>query len=112
MVIDAGLPALGFFDFTAIGLCAVSACGLLLFFLSKTLPERREKNTEAADYFIEAEVLEGSSLIGKSIEANGLRNLSSLFLVEINRKQRLISPVSPQEIIEQSDQLIFSDVHL
>ncbi|MGR5341938.1 SLC13 family permease [Vibrio astriarenae] len=108
MVIDADLPPLNFFDFTAVGSLLVIGCGGLLFFLSKLLPHREKDSVVAADYFIDAKVQAGSSLIGKTIEQNGLRNLEALFLVEILRDGRLISPVSPQEAIEENDRLMFS----
>lgn len=50
----------------------------------------------------------GSKLVGKTIEANGLRQLDGLFLLEIVRGQRLLSPVSPDEIVQADDHLIFT----
>ncbi|MZI96058.1 SLC13 family permease [Vibrio sp. CAIM 722] len=108
MAINAHLPALGFFDFTLIGGMVVLVCGIALVFFSRWLPQHKKHQVVAADYFIDAKVQPGSSLIGKTIEANGLRNLESLFLVEILREGRLISPVTPFEIIEENDRLIFS----
>ncbi|RKF13142.1 SLC13 family permease [Alginatibacterium sediminis] len=108
MVIDYGLPSLGFFDFTLVGICLVSGCGVLLFFMSRFLPSNARVVTLAADYLIDMEVSTSSSLIGKSIDVNGLRNLESVFLVEILRNERLISPVAPTEIIQANDRLIFS----
>lgn len=108
MVLDAAMPSLRFFDFTLVGSLVVVGCGLLLFFLSRFLPHREKDTVAAADYFIDAKVMSGSSLIGRSIEENGLRNLEALFLVEILRDGRLISPVSPQEVLEESDRLMFS----
>ncbi|KKL95085.1 hypothetical protein LCGC14_1858180 [marine sediment metagenome] len=37
-----------------------------------------------------------------------MRNLESLFLVEIVRDNRLISPVTPSQMIREGDKLIFS----
>lgn len=108
MVLELGLPPLKFFDFTLVGGCLILGCGFLLFGLSRFLPNHANEKTLAADYFTDAKVLPSSSLIGRTIEENGLRNLESLFLVEILRDGRLISPVSPQEIIEQNDRLLFS----
>lgn len=108
MVLDANMPALGFFDFTLIGSLLVVGCGVLLFALSVFLPSKHKETRVAADYFIDGKVLPGSNLVGKSIEENGLRNLESLFLVEIVRHGRLISPVSPEETLEENDRLLFS----
>ncbi|MGR5134661.1 SLC13 family permease [Vibrio alfacsensis] len=108
MVLDVGLAPLRFFDFTLVGSVLVLGCGVLLFGVSRFLPNHANVKTVAADYFTDAKVLASSSLIGRTIEENGLRNLESLFLVEILRDGRLISPVSPQEVIEENDRLLFS----
>ncbi|WP_210447108.1 SLC13 family permease [Vibrio crassostreae] len=108
MVLEAGLPSLKFFDFTLIGFLLVLGCGVLLFFVSRYLPMYQHKHKQASDYFFDAKVMQGSNLIGRSIENNGLRNLESLFLVELIRDGRLISPVSPHEVLEEGDRLIFS----
>jgi len=108
LVIDSGLPSLMFFDFTAVGLCLVLGCGTLLFALSPLLPEYDNTQVKIRDYIIDTEVASDSDLIGKSVEQNGLRHLESLFLVEILRDRRLISPVTPQEVIQTHDRLLFS----
>lgn len=108
LAIDSGLPSLKFFDFTAVGLCLVLGCGVLLFILSPLLPERGKGNVEIRDYLIDAEVSPRSDLVGKTVEQNGLRHLESLFLVEILRSGRLISPITPQEVIQPHDRLLFS----
>ena len=46
--------------------------------------------------------------MGKTIEANHLRNLPELFLVEVVRAKKLISPVSPELTVQAGDRLIFS----
>ncbi|AVF94005.1 MULTISPECIES: SLC13 family permease [Vibrio diabolicus subgroup] len=107
MVLDAGLPSLSFFDFSLVGGIAVLGCGLTLFLLSHWLPSNIERADTQAQYFIDAEVEPNSPLIGKTIQRNGLRNLNSLFLVEIHRQGRTISPVSPHELIEENDRLLF-----
>ncbi|WP_050652400.1 SLC13 family permease [Vibrio coralliirubri] len=108
LVLDTGLPTLRFFDFTAVGLCLVLGCGVLLFALSPLLPEYDKTQVQIRDYIIDTEVASDSDLIGKSVEQNGLRHLESLFLVEILRNGRLISPVTPQEVIWPGDRLLFS----
>lgn len=108
MMLDSGLPGLHFFDFTLVGSMVVIACGIGLFILSRWLPDNPKNIVAASDYFVDLKVSLDSSLIGKSIEDNGLRNLESLFLVEILRAGRLISPVAPHEVIEPNDRLIFS----
>lgn len=108
MVVESGLPALGFFDFTLIGSLLVVGCGATLLLTSRWLPNRFEQTKAIADYFIDTKVMAGSSLIGRSIEDNGLRNLEALFLVELQRGGHLISPVSPSQVLQQGDRLLFS----
>ncbi|WP_394249726.1 SLC13 family permease [Vibrio profundi] len=108
MVLEAGLPSLSFFDFSLIGGIVIVGCGLTLFILGHWLPSNMEHTATQAQYFIDAKVSTGSSLVGKSIQRNGLRNLHSLFLVEIHRNGRTISPVSPNELIQENDRLLFS----
>ncbi|OUS12784.1 hypothetical protein A9Q89_05160 [Gammaproteobacteria bacterium 53_120_T64] len=109
LVIGNGLPALAMFDFTAIGLPIFIGCMLLLLLIApRVLPSRAVDNTESKTYFLEAKVQDASPLIGKSLFDNGFRHLLDLFLVEIIRDQHIISPVSPEEIIEAGDTLIFA----
>lgn len=60
------------------------------------------------EYIVETVVFDNSPLVGKSVADAGLRNLKDLFLVEIIRGDRLISPVAPDELLKASDYLFFS----
>jgi di/tricarboxylate transporter len=60
------------------------------------------------EYIVETVVFENSPLVGKSVTDAGLRNLKDLFLVEIIRGDRVISPVAPNEILKANDYLFFS----
>lgn len=105
---DATGQSLKFFDFLLIG-AAASALGLLvLLFAGRLLPKDSAEQIQVAEYVVEAEVSPGSSLVGRSIAENGLRELDALFLVEVVRGDHLISPVAPNEFIEAGDKLIFS----
>ncbi|WED22053.1 SLC13 family permease [Vibrio sp. JC009] len=108
LVIDANLSSLKFFDFTLVGACVVVACGVALWLLSRLLPERSLSKDSYKEYFIDAKVQQGSTLIGKSIEQNGLRHLESLFLVEVVRSNCLVSPVAPAEVLQEGDRLVFT----
>ncbi|MEW6983313.1 SLC13 family permease [Colwelliaceae bacterium 6471] len=108
MLIEQGHPSLNFFDFTIIGFSALSICMLVIFARLRSLPKMQVEPLETMDYLVEAKVGEGSSLIGITIENNGLRNLDSLFLVEVIRNGHLISPVAPDEVIQAQDKLIFT----
>lgn len=111
LAVQAGLPALGMFQFTAVGVPVALLCLVVLVGSSRWLPRHgAQAEAEAAGqpYFLETQVSADSPLVGHSIEANGLRNLQGLFLVEILRDGRLLSPVGPDEVIEASDHLIFT----
>lgn len=60
------------------------------------------------EYIVETVVFNDSPLVGKSVADAGLRNLKDLFLVEIIRGDRVISPVAPNEILNANDYLFFS----
>lgn len=107
-LVEHGHPGFAFWDFTLYGLTAGVTCCLLLFLVARLLPDIEVSKDQYKHYFIEAKVADYSSLVGKSIEENHLRNLPELFLVEVVRDDKLISPVSPDLIIEANDILIFS----
>lgn len=108
-VTNAGLPALGMFEFTLVGLPVALLCIVGLTLSAKLLPQHRITEQDAAQsYFLEAQVMASSPLIGQSIVANQLRNLNGLFLLEIIRQDRLLSPVTPEEVLQQDDILVFT----
>ena len=99
---------LAFFDFLLVG-ASVTGLGLLvMLFSSRLLPISEHSTMDINEYLIEAEVAADSTLVGKSLHENRLRDLEDLFLVEIVRGEHLISPVAPHEYIEAGDKLIFS----
>ncbi|WP_296048889.1 SLC13 family permease [uncultured Alteromonas sp.] len=103
-----GHPGFGFLDFTLFGLIAGLTCGVLMFLMSPLLPDIASKQRDFREYIVEAEVSDDSELVGKTVEQNHLRNLPELFLVEVVRQGKLITPVSPDLIIQADDKLIFS----
>lgn len=107
-LIEHGHPGFNFWDFTLYGLVAGLSCGLLMFLMAPLLPEIANKNVQYNSYFIEADVDADCELIGKSVEENHLRNLPELFLIEIARGGKLITPVTPDMVIQAGDKLIFS----
>jgi di/tricarboxylate transporter len=108
LLIKQGAAGFNFFDFSLIGLVALFFCLLIVVLRARTLPDMAQGELSTQDYLLEAEVASDSKLINKSIEDNGLRNLDALFLVEIVRQGRLISPVTPDENLQSGDKLIFS----
>ncbi|MEO9943968.1 MAG: SLC13 family permease [Paraglaciecola sp.] len=107
-LIEHGHPGFAFWDFTVYGLVAGLSCGLLMFLLTPFLPEISNKNSKYNSYSIEADVNTDSELVGKTVEENHLRNLPELFLIEVVRNGKLISPVNPDLVIDAGDKLIFS----
>ena len=107
-LIENGHPGFAFFDFTLFGLSAGIGCGILLFLLSGLLPTFHTNKTAFQSYLLEADVEPGSELIGNSIEDNHLRNLPELFLIEIVRNKQIITPVTPDMVIQENDKLIFT----
>jgi di/tricarboxylate transporter len=107
------LPLLGFHDFFYLGVTVSVVGGLYLYFIGYRLlpsnPNELETLREnVKEYIIETEISGGSALIGKTVKDAGLRNLKDVFLVEIIRDEKVISPVSPDEVLEEKDALFFS----
>lgn len=107
-LIESGHPGFNFLDFTLYGVIAGVSCGLLMFMLTPLLPDIATRKGNYQSYFIEAKVSPDSELVGNSVEQNHLRNLPELFLVEVVRDGKLITPVNPELVIEANDKLIFS----
>lgn len=105
---EQGYPGLTIFAFFPVGSSLLVGCGLIVVIASRWLPDEPVKAESLGDYFLDAEVDEGSKLVGKSVLSNGLRSLDGLFLTEIIRDKQLISPVSPSELILSGDKLVFS----
>jgi len=108
-VVAAGLPALQMFDFALVGVPLAVLCIATLVVSSALLPKRRrDERSGGQRYFLEARVRPDSPLVGRSIEENRMRSLEGLFLVEILRGERLLSPVGPNEVLQAGDMLIFA----
>ncbi|KJF83652.1 SLC13 family permease [Photobacterium angustum] len=104
---DAGLPSLGFFAPSMIGL-AVLVVGLaILIPLSHLLPSYDDHADDQLPYFLEARVEAKSPLVGKTVAENGLRALRRLFLAELIRDGQTIAPVCPDTKLQAGDTLLF-----
>ena len=106
-------PLLDFGDFLIPGLLVTAGCLVFMFlFAPWLLRDNKEilKSLEekAREYLVESRVLRGSELIGKTVEKAGLRHLESVFLTEIVRLNKRLSPVRPTEILEDGDVLLFA----
>lgn len=105
--VDAGMQPLGFFDFTLVGLGALSVGLITILVMLKYLPDNGKSDQEVVPFYLEGKVQTGSKLIGRTVEENGLRDLKDLFLAEIIRNKERICAVTPQQIIQQNDILLF-----
>lgn len=105
--VEAGMEPLGFFDFTLIGLGALSVGLITILVMLKYLPDNGKNDQEVVPFYLEGKVETGSKLIGKSVEENGLRELKDLFLAEIIRGDKRICAVTPKQVIKEGDVLLF-----
>ncbi|MCP4055839.1 MAG: SLC13 family permease, partial [Pseudoalteromonas sp.] len=105
--VDAGMAPLGFFDFTLVGIGALSVGLITILVMLKYLPDNGKNTQEVIPFYLEGKVQAGSKLIGRTVEENGLRDLKDLFLAEIIRGDERIYAVTPQQIIRQNDVLLF-----
>jgi len=113
LMIDSGIRGMSFFEISRvgvplmfIGIVAVSLFG------HRLLPERKEPMVELGDktreFVIELKVESDYRYLGYTIEEAGLRHLRGLFLFQIERDQKILAPVGPDEDIQLGDRLFFT----
>ena len=100
-----GIP---FFAFLPVALPAAIAGLVAMLMMHKVLPIAKQDDLPVNEFLIEMVVGDDSRLIGKTVAENGLRDLGDVFLVELVREGRLLTPVAPGEQLEARDRLIFS----
>ena len=115
LMIENGIPGMGLFEIGKVGLpYAVIGVAYLLFFGPRILPDRKDMLEQLGEtrreYLAEMVIQPGCRLIGQSVEGAGLRNLPGLFLIEIDRDGTIIGPVSPRDILQANDRLVFTGV--
>lgn len=99
---------LAFFAFLPVALPAALAGLIAMLAMHRVLPKVDQGEVPINECLIEMVVDEDSQLIGKTVAENGLRDLGDLFLVELIRAGRLLTPVTPDERLAAGDRLIFS----
>ena len=110
---QSGEPLLTFTDFLPLGLL-VSLTGItyLVTWGHRLLPTNQdaleELKANTREYLVETQIGQDSALMGKSVSGAGLRNLRGVYLVEIVRDGRTISPVAPDEPLYPHDLLYFA----
>ena len=93
---------------------AVFGSAYLIFVGYRLLPNRSELveqlDEQRREYMVEMLVQPECRLIGKTVEQAGLRHLRGLFLIEIDRDDDVVTPVTPDDVIRAGDRLIFTGV--
>ena len=108
-----GLSLLSFKDFLYLGLLVtVVGISFILFIGYYLLPGNKDKlelfKESAREYLVETRIAHTSELTGKTVAEAKLRNLKGVYLVDIVRADKVISPVSPEEQLLAKDKLIFA----
>ncbi len=102
---------LAIFEVTKLGVpCALAGMAYLLIAGRRLLPDRKtldEVFDNPREYTLEVQVSENSPLIGRSIEASGLRHLPGAYLAELVRGEEVFSAVAPDELLQAGDRLVF-----
>ncbi|MBI1320994.1 MAG: SLC13 family permease [Candidatus Hydrogenedens sp.] len=114
MMRHGGVADMGIFELGWVGVPAAAA-GLAYIFLfsNRLLPSRGAAVTlddNPREYTVEVVVAPNGPMVGKTIEAAGLRHLPGLFLIEIERDGRVIPAVSSSEVLQSDDRLVFAGV--
>jgi di/tricarboxylate transporter len=105
--------SLSMFELAWVGVpCAISGVLFMLLIGHRLLPDRSDLSENFArgtrQYLLEMKLRKSSPLVGKTVDAAGLRNLGDTFLAEIERNGRLVAPVKPGDVLEAGDRLYFN----
>ena len=95
-----GEEPLGFFEITWVGLPIAVVAGLALVLLSPVLVPNRQSARGSADesiraFVVDMTVVNGGSIAGQTVEKAGLRHLSGVFLVSLERNGDTVAPITP-----------------
>lgn len=106
-----GNSTLTLFSITAVGLpVAVIGLAYMLLVMPRMLPNRSERRPFAnmREFTVEVAVDPKGALVGLTVEQAGLRDLSRLYLVEIDRGDNIVTAVPSEEILLGGDRLVFA----
>ncbi|MCH9692393.1 MAG: SLC13 family permease [Gammaproteobacteria bacterium] len=106
-----GNQGFSIFAITVVGLPAALAGSIfMLIFFPRWLPDRRKQQPfgNLREFTLEVLVAEDGPLVGQSVETAGLRGLQRIYLVEIERASRIITPVRSTEVLRGGDRLVFA----
>jgi len=107
------LPLLVYEDFLYLGLLVtIIGIAYILFAGFHLLPDNKDKlelfKESAREYIVETRISQGSGLDGKTVAEARLRSLKGVYLVDIIRDGKIISPVAPKERLLTNDKLLFA----
>lgn len=113
MLLDNGVRGLSLFELSVVGIPITIAGIVYLATLGyRLLPERagfrRKVISRAKEYMAEMTVQHDFPHLNKTVKQAGLRELKGLFLIEIIRGDKRISPVRSSTVIQAGDRLIFT----
>ncbi len=103
---------LGVFEMTKVGLpVALVGTALLVTVGTRLVPERLTPPESAAqemrEFSMTMQVVPGGPLDGATVADAGLRDLTGVFLVQIERGDSVVSPVAPDRRVDGGDVLTF-----
>jgi di/tricarboxylate transporter len=112
LVQSQGYSGFSLFELAYVGI-PIALVGLVyLKLIAPLLLPHRESSLEqfehVREYMVEMIIQPNSELVRNSIEDAGLRNLSGLFLIEIERMGHVLSAVQPSTVLEEGDRLVFA----
>jgi len=112
LIDSAGLGRLGIFSIIGVGLPLTIGCVLLMVLLGPRLLKARTAPGEVRagnerEFTVEMTIPFDSAMAGATVAEAGLRNLDGVFLVEVERAERVIAAVGPDEPLAVGDRLVF-----
>ncbi|MCH8972399.1 MAG: SLC13 family permease, partial [Acidobacteria bacterium] len=107
-----GEEPLGFFEITWVGLPIAVVAGLALILLSPVVVPNRQSARGSADesiraFVVDMTVVNEGGIAGRTVEKAGLRHLSGVFLVSLERNGDTVVPVTPDTRLHGGDRLRF-----
>jgi di/tricarboxylate transporter len=112
LVQSQGYSGFSLFELAYVGI-PIALVGLVyLKLIAPLLLPHRESSLEqfehVREYMLEMIIQPNSELVQNTIQDAGLRNLSGLFLIEIERNGHIFSVVQPSTVLEEGDRLVFA----
>lgn len=108
---EVAMPTFGMWTLSLVGVpVLLVGIAYILLFGRRLLPARSDgagSEGAARQYMTAMLVPAGSPMVGKSVEAAGLRQLPGLFLSRIDRETETVFAVGPDEMVRAGDVLVF-----